>query len=156
MTTLYGDAAVGRGSADAKQLAVVAVHHGDAIAHEPDHERARGRHLPIARGQSHRLVAPECDCDLAIGRATVAEVERAEHQVEPCKPVGGQRPAARQRPGGAAEQAAVEAQQAGDAGEEILVERDDGRERPAGLRIAQPKPVLAGRVGDDDMASVDT
>lgn len=49
----------------------------------------------------------------------------------------------------------MEAQQAGDARDEILVERNDGGERAAGLGVTQPKPMLAGRVGDDDMASVD-
>ncbi len=49
----------------------------------------------------------------------------------------------------------MEAQQTGDAGEEILVERDDGCERPARRWVAQPQPVLSGRVGDDDMASID-
>jgi hypothetical protein len=49
----------------------------------------------------------------------------------------------------------VEAQQTGDPREEILVERDDGGERLAGLRIAQPQPMFAGRIGDNDVASVD-
>ncbi|BCI71974.1 hypothetical protein SPKIRA_28040 [Sphingomonas paucimobilis] len=49
----------------------------------------------------------------------------------------------------------MEAQQAGDAGKEVLVERDDCGKRPAGRRVAQPKPMLSGRIGDDDMASVD-
>ena len=49
----------------------------------------------------------------------------------------------------------METQQAGDAGNEILVERNDGSERAARLRITQPQPMLAGRVGDDDMAAVD-
>ncbi|EZP81815.1 hypothetical protein BV97_02473 [Novosphingobium resinovorum] len=50
----------------------------------------------------------------------------------------------------------MEAQKAGDPRYEILVERDDGSERPAGLRVAQPQPMLACRIGDDDMASVDS
>lgn len=50
----------------------------------------------------------------------------------------------------------MEPQQAGDAGDEILVERDDRGERLARRRVAQPKPMLAGRVGDDDMAPVDS
>ena len=49
----------------------------------------------------------------------------------------------------------METQQAGDAGDEILVERDDRGERSADLRVAQPQPMLAGRIGRDDMASVD-
>ena len=49
----------------------------------------------------------------------------------------------------------MEAQQAGDACDEILVERDDRGERPAGCRLAQPQPMFAGRIPDDDMASVD-
>ena len=49
----------------------------------------------------------------------------------------------------------MEAQQAGDPRDEILVERYYGGERPAGRRIAQPQAMLAGRVGDDDMAAVD-
>lgn len=49
----------------------------------------------------------------------------------------------------------MEAQQAGDAGDEILVERNDGGERAAGLGVTQPQPMLAGRIGDDDVASVD-
>jgi hypothetical protein len=49
----------------------------------------------------------------------------------------------------------VKAQQAGDAGEEILVERDDRGERLARLGVAQPQAMFAGRIGDDDMASVD-
>ncbi len=36
-----------------------------------------------------------------------------------------------------------------------LVERDDGGERLTGRRRAEPKPMLARSVGDDDMASVD-
>lgn len=50
----------------------------------------------------------------------------------------------------------METQQAGDAGDEILVERNDGSERAARLRIAQPQPMLARRVGDDDMAPFNT
>jgi hypothetical protein len=50
----------------------------------------------------------------------------------------------------------VEPQQAGDAGDEILVERDNRGERFARCRIAQPQPMLAGRVGDDDVAPVDS
>jgi hypothetical protein len=50
----------------------------------------------------------------------------------------------------------VEAQQAGDAGDEIPVERDDGGERAARLGVPQPQPMLARCVGDDDMASVDS
>jgi hypothetical protein len=151
---LWGHRQTGR-SADTEQFAVVAVHHRDAVSDQPDHERTRGRHLPVARGQSGRLVAPQRDGDLAIGRAAVAQVERAEHKVEPRKPVGGERPTARQWPRRAAEQTAVEAQQAGDAGDEILVERNDGGERAAGLGVTQPQPMLAGRIGDDDVASVD-
>ena len=49
----------------------------------------------------------------------------------------------------------METQQARDAGDEILVERDDGGERLTGRRRAEPKPMLARSVGDDDMASVD-
>lgn len=49
----------------------------------------------------------------------------------------------------------MEAQEAGDAGEEILVERDDRGERPSRRRVAQPQPMLAGRVRDDDMATFD-
>ena len=54
-----------------------------------------------------------------------------------------------------AEQATVETQQAGDAGDEILVERNDRGERAARLRITQPQPMLAGRIGDDNMPSID-
>ena len=60
-----------------------------------------------------------------------------------------------ERPGRPAEQATVETQQAGDAGDEILVERNDRGERLALCGIAQPKPMLACRVGDDHMASFD-
>jgi hypothetical protein len=49
----------------------------------------------------------------------------------------------------------MEAQQAGDAGDEILVERYDGGERLTGCRRAEPKPMLARCIGDDDMATVD-
>lgn len=49
----------------------------------------------------------------------------------------------------------MEAQQAGDAREEILVEWDDCRERTAGRCLAQPQPMLSGRIGDDDMAPLD-
>jgi hypothetical protein len=49
----------------------------------------------------------------------------------------------------------VKAQQARDPGDEVLVERNDRGERLARCRIAQPQPMLAGRVGDDDMAAVD-
>lgn len=143
------------GSANAEQLAVVAVHHRDAVTDQSDHERTRGRHLPVARGQPRRFVASQRDRDLAIGRAAITQVERAEHQVEPREPVSRQRPSPRQRAGGAAEQTAVKAQQAGDAGEEILVERDDRGERLARLGVAQPQAMFAGRIGDDDMASVD-
>jgi hypothetical protein len=102
-----------------------------------------------------RVVAPQLGRDLAIGRTAVAQVERAQDQVEARQPIGGERPTARQRSGRTAEQAAVEAQQAGNAREEILVEGDDGGERAVGLRIAQPQPMLARRVGDDDMAPFD-
>ena len=49
----------------------------------------------------------------------------------------------------------MKAQQARDPGDEVLVERNDRGERLARCRIAQPQPMLAGRVGDDDMAAVD-
>lgn len=49
----------------------------------------------------------------------------------------------------------MEAQQADDAREKILVERDHGGKRTARLRIAQPQPMLTGGIGDDDMAPVD-
>lgn len=49
----------------------------------------------------------------------------------------------------------METQQAGDACEEILVERNDGGERLAGLRIAQPQPMFAGRISYDDVTAFD-
>lgn len=49
----------------------------------------------------------------------------------------------------------METQQAGDAGDEVLVERNDSGEPLTGRRIAQPQPMLTGRVGDDDMAPFD-
>ncbi len=50
----------------------------------------------------------------------------------------------------------MKAQQTRDAREEILVERDDGGERLTGLRVTQPQPMFASRVGDDDVAPFDT
>src|SRR3546814_12995991 len=47
-------------------------------------------------------------------------------------------------------------QQARDAGDEILVEWDNCGERLARRRRAEPQPMLARSVGDDDMASVDS
>lgn len=145
----------GLGSTDAEQLAIVAIHHGDAVADQTHDERARRRHFPVARGKPGGILAPQLGRDLAVGRAVLPQVHRAEYQVEPCQPISGEWPAARQRPRRPAEQAAVEAQQARNTRDEILVERDNGSERPARLRIAQPKPMLAGCIGDDDVASVD-
>lgn len=50
----------------------------------------------------------------------------------------------------------MEAQQAGDPGEEVLVQRNDRRKRSARLGVAQPEPMLAGRIGNYDMPAVDT
>lgn len=49
----------------------------------------------------------------------------------------------------------MKAQQAGDARNEILIKWNYRSERPAGCRLAQPQPMFAGRIPDDDMASVD-
>ena len=137
----------------AKNLQIAAVNEGKAAFDEGDDGIAQRRCPPGLGVDARRAV--ERGGDLAIGRTAVAQVERAEHKVEPGKPVGGERPATRQRTRRATEQTAMEAQQAGDAGEEILVERDDCCERPARRRVAQPQPMLSGCIGDNDMASVD-
>lgn len=142
-------------SADSEQLAVVAFRERGGVAHQTDHEGARGRNLPFGRRESGSICAPQLDRDLAIGRAPFAQVQRPEHQVEARQPIGGERPAARQRPRCPAEQATVEAQQAGDAGKEVFVERDDGGKRPPRRCLAQPQPMFAGRIRHNNMASVD-
>src|SRR3546814_20497422 len=81
-----------------------------------------------------------CSSDLlTVSRAGIAQVERAEHQVESHKPVRGERPTTRQWPRPSPEQTAVESQQARDAGDEILVEWDNCGERLARRRRAEPR-----------------
>src|SRR3546814_20226091 len=103
-----------------------------------------------------RVAADLWGCDRTERRAGNAQGERAEHQVESHKPVRGERPTTRQWPRPSPEQTAVESQQARDAGDEILVEWDNCGERLARRRRAEPQPMLARSVGDDDMASVDS
>ena len=125
-------------SADAEQLAVVTFHHGDAITDEPNHERPGRRHFPVARREVGCVLAPQLDCDLAIGCTTITQIKGAEDQVQAGQAIGCERPTARQRSGLPAEQPAMKTQQAGDAGNEVAVEGDDGGERAAGRRVTQP------------------
>lgn len=123
-------------SADAEQFAIVAVHQRGRITDKPDHERSRRGDLPLCGGKSGLILPAKYNCYLPIGRAALAQIKGAQHQVEARQSIGRQRPTAWEWSRRAAEQPAVKTQQARDAREEILVERDDSGERLARSGIA--------------------
>ena len=81
--------------------------------------------------------------DLSIARFGEMAVERADHQDEPPAMPPREKPRFRRRPGGAAGETPLEADQAENAKPEMVVQRQQGCELLAFARFGKPHTMVA-------------